>query len=47
MKGNADLLSRMDMIVAAGGGERDYAVDAAILRAASAADPGTLSTSIC
>ena len=43
VKGNADLLSRMDMIVAAGGGERDYAVDAAILSALpSAADPGAL-----
>src|SRR5215470_78775 len=31
VKGNADLLARMDMIVAAGGGERDVAVDAAIL----------------
>src|SRR6476661_9421137 len=31
VKGNADILSRMDMIVAAGGGERDMAVDAAIL----------------
>jgi 3-oxoacyl-[acyl-carrier-protein] synthase II len=41
-KGNADLLSRMDMIVAAGGGERDYAADAAILSALpAAADPGT------
>jgi 3-oxoacyl-[acyl-carrier-protein] synthase II len=30
-KGNAELLARMDMIVAAGGGERDEAVDAAIL----------------
>jgi 3-oxoacyl-[acyl-carrier-protein] synthase II len=30
-KGNAELLSRMDMIVAAGGGERDETVDAAIL----------------
>ena len=41
MKGNAELLSRMDMIVAAGGGERDYAVDAAILSALpKAADPG-------
>src|SRR5437868_1098269 len=30
-KGNAELLARMDMIVAAGGGERDMAVDAAIL----------------
>jgi 3-oxoacyl-[acyl-carrier-protein] synthase II len=42
VKGNQDLLSRMDMIVAAGGGERDYAVDTAILSALpSAADPGT------
>ena len=41
VKGNAELLSRMDMIVAAGGGERDYAVDAAILSGLpSAADPG-------
>lgn len=31
IKGNADILSRMDMIVAAGGGERDVAVDSAIL----------------
>jgi 3-oxoacyl-[acyl-carrier-protein] synthase II len=30
-KGNADLLARMDMIVAAGGGERDEAVDAGVL----------------
>lgn len=30
-KGNADLLSRMDMIVAAGGGERDGKVDLSIL----------------
>src|SRR5262245_4176551 len=30
-KGNAELLARMDMIVAAGGGERDEAVDVAIL----------------
>ena len=41
VKGNAELLSRMDMIVAAGGGERDYAVDAAIMSALpSAADRG-------
>ena len=41
VKGNADLLSRMDMIVAAGGGERDYAADTAILSALpSSADPG-------
>jgi 3-oxoacyl-[acyl-carrier-protein] synthase II len=33
VKGNTDLLGRMDMIVAAGGGERDYAVDAQILSA--------------
>src|SRR5262249_26039443 len=32
-KGNAALLGRMDMIVAAGGGERDEAVDGAILSA--------------
>jgi 3-oxoacyl-[acyl-carrier-protein] synthase II len=31
VKGHADLLGRMDMIVAAGGGERDLAVDSAIL----------------
>jgi 3-oxoacyl-[acyl-carrier-protein] synthase II len=31
VKGNADLLGRMDMIVAAGGGERDLAADSAIL----------------
>jgi 3-oxoacyl-[acyl-carrier-protein] synthase II len=41
IKSNSDLLSRMEMIVAAGGGERDYAVDAAILSALpSAADQG-------
>jgi 3-oxoacyl-[acyl-carrier-protein] synthase II len=33
VKGNADILGRMDMIVAAGGGERDLAVDGAILSA--------------
>ena len=43
VKGNAELLARMDMIVAAGGGERDVAVDAAILTgSAKAADPGRL-----
>ncbi len=31
VKGNRDILSHMDMIVAAGGGERDLAVDATIL----------------
>jgi 3-oxoacyl-[acyl-carrier-protein] synthase II len=33
VKGNKEILSRMDMIVAAGGGERDLAVDEAILNA--------------
>jgi 3-oxoacyl-[acyl-carrier-protein] synthase II len=33
IKGNADILSRMDMVVAAGGGERDLAVDSGILNA--------------
>ena len=31
VKGKTDILSRMDMIVAAGGGERDLAVDSTIL----------------
>ena len=31
VKGKTDILGRMDMIVAAGGGERDLAVDSAIL----------------
>jgi 3-oxoacyl-[acyl-carrier-protein] synthase II len=31
VKGNVDILSHMDMIVAAGGGERDYGVDSTIL----------------
>jgi len=31
LKGNTEILSRMDMIVAAGGGERDLAVDSAVL----------------
>src|SRR6267142_3996405 len=31
VKGNKEILARMDMIVAAGGGERDLAVDMAIL----------------
>jgi 3-oxoacyl-[acyl-carrier-protein] synthase II len=40
-KGNADLLARMDLIVAAAGGERDLAVDGAILSGMrSASDPG-------
>jgi 3-oxoacyl-[acyl-carrier-protein] synthase II len=33
IKGNAEILGRTDMIVAAGGGERDTAVDSAILSA--------------
>src|SRR5512140_1466064 len=33
VKGNKEILSRMDMIVAAAGGERDLAVDIAILNA--------------
>jgi 3-oxoacyl-[acyl-carrier-protein] synthase II len=41
LKGNAELLSRTDMIVAAGGGERDVAADTAILSGLSAAEqPG-------
>jgi len=40
-KGDPDLLARMDLIVAAGGGERDYAVDCAILTGLrNAANPG-------
>lgn len=33
VKGNTDILARMDMIVAAGGGERDLVVDSGILNA--------------
>src|SRR5216684_256732 len=33
VKGNQEILGRMDMIVAAGGGERDIAVDMAIMNA--------------
>lgn len=41
VKGNVELLSRMDMIVAAGGGERDIAVDANIMTGMpKAANPG-------
>jgi 3-oxoacyl-[acyl-carrier-protein] synthase II len=40
-KGDPALLARVDLIVAAGGGERDYAVDSAILTGLrDAADPG-------
>jgi 3-oxoacyl-[acyl-carrier-protein] synthase II len=44
IKGNTDILSRTDMIVAAGGGERDLAVDAAVIndQAQGNAAPGTL-----
>jgi 3-oxoacyl-[acyl-carrier-protein] synthase II len=41
-KGNADLLWRMDLIVAAGGGERDQAADSVILTGLrKAANPGS------
>ncbi|HEY2184283.1 MAG TPA: beta-ketoacyl-ACP synthase [Xanthobacteraceae bacterium] len=41
VKGNAELLARMDMIVAAAGGERDVAVDGSVLTNKSkAANPG-------
>lgn len=41
IKGNTELLSQMHMIVAAGGGERDYGVDEAIMTGMpKAADPG-------
>jgi 3-oxoacyl-[acyl-carrier-protein] synthase II len=41
LKGNAEILARTDLIVAAGGGERDCAVDSAILTGLkSAAKPG-------
>jgi 3-oxoacyl-[acyl-carrier-protein] synthase II len=33
VKGNQEILSRMDMVIAAGGGERDIAVDTGILNA--------------
>src|SRR6516165_12248161 len=41
LKGNADLLARMDMIVAASGGERDIAVDSTVLtNKAKSPNPG-------
>jgi 3-oxoacyl-[acyl-carrier-protein] synthase II len=41
VKGNAELLARMDMIIAAGGGERDVAVDTTILsNRGKAGNPG-------
>jgi 3-oxoacyl-[acyl-carrier-protein] synthase II len=43
IRGEADILRNVDMLVAAGGGERDTAVDAAILTdLRSAEDPGRL-----
>lgn len=43
VKGDTALLERMDMIVAAGGGERDYAADEAIIAALNgAADPAAM-----
>ncbi|KIZ46428.1 MULTISPECIES: beta-ketoacyl-ACP synthase [Rhodopseudomonas] len=44
IKGNSAILSKMDMIVAAGGGERDLAVDSAILSsdAQGSSPPGFL-----
>lgn len=44
VKGNIDILGRMDMIVAAGGGERDLVVDSGILNAEAKANstPGFL-----
>jgi 3-oxoacyl-[acyl-carrier-protein] synthase II len=38
VKGKTDILSHMDMIVAAGGGERDLAVDSTVLSGAPKAD---------
>src|SRR5256885_14044111 len=40
VKGNKEILGRMDMIVAAGGGERDLAVDEAILSADAKGNSG-------
>ena len=40
VKGNPEILGRMDMIVAAGGGERDLAVDMAILNADAKGNSG-------
>jgi 3-oxoacyl-[acyl-carrier-protein] synthase II len=44
VKGNKEILSRMDMVVAAAGGERDLAVDCSILstQAKGNAEPGLL-----
>ena len=40
IKGNAEILGRTDMIVAAGGGERDLAVDLAIMNADARGNSG-------
>ena len=44
IKGNTEILSRIDMIVAAGGGERDLAVDSAVLNSEAQGNspPGAL-----
>jgi 3-oxoacyl-[acyl-carrier-protein] synthase II len=42
IKGNQEILARMDMIVAAGGGERDLAVDSNILNSEGNSAPGFL-----
>jgi 3-oxoacyl-[acyl-carrier-protein] synthase II len=42
IKGNKEILARMDMIVAAGGGERDLAVDCNILNSEGNSAPGFL-----
>ena len=42
IKGNKEILARMDMIVAAGGGERDLAVDSNILNSEGNSAPGFL-----
>lgn len=44
VKGNTEILSRMDMVVAAGGGERDLDVDSAVLNAQAQgnSNPGLL-----
>ena len=39
VKGNKEILGRMDMIIAAGGGERDLAVDESIMSADAKAIP--------
>jgi 3-oxoacyl-[acyl-carrier-protein] synthase II len=48
IKGNAEILGKTDMIVAAGGGERDLAVDGAIMteRARGNADPALLNSKL-